>query len=133
MANQCLNLLSLDERKIFTHQQRLDEIQKVPLGKKAIKLVTPNGDQKKAMHSYEFSDDDQGYFESTITYFKENRHKWPNVKLIVRYTGELDIKGPRRVVITENGEVREFGKTIDGKPLPEEHSEVERSVKSQEN
>ena len=124
--------LTHNERKNFVNAKRLDEIQDHPIGKSAIDIVSADGKSKEKLHVFEFSDDDTGYVNSSIKFFKENAKRWPNVKIIVTYTGTQKRQGFKQTVITQDGNLREFGKTLKGSALPSEKTEVKRSIESQQ-
>ena len=124
--------LTNNQKKNFVNKARLDEIQAHPIGESAIDLVSANGRSKEKLHLFEFSDDDPGYVNSSIQFFKENVKRWPNVKIIVTYTGKQKRKGFEQTVITPNSNVREFGKNLKGSPIPSEKTEVKRSIESQQ-
>ncbi|MEM6732022.1 MAG: hypothetical protein AAF658_10730 [Myxococcota bacterium] len=86
----------------------LDDVQHTAIGPSAVWVRTPDGADKKPMHLWHFSDDDYGTFENTLKVLGEGvaAGRWPDVKIIVSFTGELEGQPKRTAVITSDGEAR---------------------------
>jgi hypothetical protein len=108
---------SPSDRKAALMLTLLDEVQQRKLGKDAHEVITPNGLGRRKMHVWGFSDDDYGNFSKAVSALSKEIHRWPNVKIVVKYTGHAHpTEKPHTVVLTPDGKTRE--------QLPEERTEV---------
>lgn len=87
----------------------LDDVQNTAIGPSAVWVKDADGKGKRPMHLWHFSDDDYGTYEKTLKVLGEGVRsgRWPDVKVIVSFTGELEGQPKRTVVMNSKGEARE--------------------------
>jgi hypothetical protein len=95
------------EAKAIVMKKILDRIEAQPLGPRARKVLSPDGTTMKRMHLWGFSDDDYGNFAKARDALAAEARRWPNVKIVVFFTGKNHpTEKPRAEVILPNGETR---------------------------
>ncbi|MEL6545219.1 MAG: hypothetical protein AAFQ82_11385, partial [Myxococcota bacterium] len=89
-------------------QALLDDVQLTALGPSSQWVTDADGRGKLPMHLWHFSDDDHGTYLKTLKVLGEGvrEGRWPDVKIIVSFTGELDGEPKRTNVIQSDGTPR---------------------------
>lgn len=87
----------------------LDDVQSTAIGPSAVWVKDADGSSKRPMHLWHFSDDDYGTYEKTLQVLGEGVRsgRWPDVKVLVSFTGELEGQPKRTVVLKSDGVTRE--------------------------
>ena len=108
-------------KKAFVMTTLLDAVQKAPLGAEAAPVVTPDGRGHRAMHLWEFSDDDYANYGKAVAALgaEVKKSRWPNVKIRVIFTGtNHPTEKPRTVVLQDDGTPRPQLESEASEPAP---------------
>lgn len=109
------------ERKTAIMSMLLDEVQATRLGRRALPVITPDGQGRRPMHLWGFSDDTYENFAKAVSVLsgEVQKGRWPDVKITVFFTGRGDRRHPpHAVILTPDGKTRA--------PLPGELGEAQR-------
>lgn len=96
-----------------------DLIDRKPLLKSSIRVISPDGNSAGIFHLSGFSDDDLGNYEAARNLFLQSikAGRWPKIKFTLFFTGKR-ASGPKTEVLTSTGHTRPL--------LPNEDSEWTR-------
>ncbi len=87
----------------------LDDLQKVPVSSAIKPSINRDGNGVVRQHLWGFSDDDWGNYEKAVSVLSSGvaKNRWPNVKVVVFYTGRHDKKRKQQIrVLKSDGSVR---------------------------
>ncbi|MEI8345993.1 MAG: hypothetical protein WCG27_00890 [Pseudomonadota bacterium] len=98
-------LTDVSVAKAMVMEAQLDKINKIVIPNVVPSIIAPEGDMIGRYHLWFFSDDDYGNFQKALEVLQKgiNEDRWPQVKIILFFTGQNDSQQkPRAVVLRKN-------------------------------